>query len=261
MNDSFKQRLATLDPQTLEMFHHQLRTCPVEAAFNTLFYARLPVEMSEVVAYKQQFLAPLPHVNQPSAINPQPINPAPRAHRPMSHPRNGRIAKLPEPIRNQVNEMLDQNLEYRRIIDFLEEQGITGIQLCHISRWKEGGYLDYRTHQDRCDELELRRQYAGELARECQGDNFDEASGKLLTVLFYEALNRIDSSAVGHIRNDPKQIISLFRSFISFRRQCLAEKQFLANEDRRHRREQETRALSPSTHNPQPGSGNGDPNP
>jgi hypothetical protein len=266
MTDPFEQRLRHLDPQTLEAFQHQIRNCPPELAFDTLYYARVPVEMAELVAYKQRLLShpasllsspppvePVPasiqhqesSIHDPgSSISPPAFSPStishqpstgPRAHRPMSHPRNGRIAKLPEDIRNQVNEMLDKDIEYRRIIDFLQSKGYSGIQMCHISRWKDGGYLDYRQHQERCEELEMRRKWAEELAQQCQGDSFDDASKKLLTILFYEGLNRLDSIAMARIEHDPKQIVNFFRTFISFRRECLAEKKLA--DDQRHRQQ------------------------
>jgi len=156
----------------------------------------------------------------------------------MSHPRNGRIARLPEDIRNQVNAMLDKDIEYHRIIDFLEGNGHPGIQMCHISRWKDGGYLDYRQHQERCEELEMRRKWAEELAQS-QVENFDEASRKLLTVLFYEGLNRLDSIAMAQIHRDPKEIVNFFRTFISFRRECLAEKKLADDQRYREKRDQE----------------------
>ncbi len=151
------------------------------------------------------------------------------------------MAELPNSrkVRNQINEMLDKDMEYRRIIEALQSQGFSGIQMYHLSRWKEGGYLDYRAHQERCEELEMRRQWAEELSRQCQGDNFDQASQKLLTILFYEGLNRLDSIAMAQLQHDSKQIVNFFRTFISFRRECLAEKKFLADEQHREKREQE----------------------
>lgn len=40
----------------------------------------------------------------------------------MNHRRTGKIARLPEEIRSQVNQFLDDGLEYRRIIEWLDQQ-------------------------------------------------------------------------------------------------------------------------------------------
>jgi hypothetical protein len=39
------------------------------------------------------------------------------------HPRNGKVARLPEPVRNRINLMLQDNLPYRDIIANLQDAG------------------------------------------------------------------------------------------------------------------------------------------
>ncbi len=73
------------------------------------------------------------------------------------HPRNGKVAKLPEPIRNLINQMLDDGLTYRAIIRNLQERAsippsalppgqivLTPDQArlseMNLSNWYRGGY-------------------------------------------------------------------------------------------------------------------------
>src|SRR2546430_3755880 len=57
--------------------------------------------------------------------------------------RNGKIARLPEPIRKIVNQMLDDNRTYRQVIARLAELGHTGIRPQNLSEWRKGGYQDW----------------------------------------------------------------------------------------------------------------------
>jgi hypothetical protein len=66
------------------------------------------------------------------------------------HPRNGKIARLPEPIRNLINQMLDDALPYRTIREKL--RCLTpplpyAISDMNISNWYHGGYQDWRKQQ------------------------------------------------------------------------------------------------------------------
>src|SRR5688572_14636964 len=87
-------------------------------------------------------------------------------------PRNGKIARLPKPVRDVVNRMLSNNVPQENIVGALEEIGIQVTQR-NISNWKtHGGYrewclaqqhaLQLHLHQDNLVDL-LRRHDASEL--------------------------------------------------------------------------------------------------
>src|SRR4051812_5505832 len=61
------------------------------------------------------------------------------------HPRNGKVARLPEPIRNRINQMLENGLPYRVIIRNLAETESLPYPLSemNLSNWFQGGYQDY----------------------------------------------------------------------------------------------------------------------
>ena len=63
------------------------------------------------------------------------------------HPRNGKVARLPEPTRNLINQMLDDGLPYRAILETLQRPGASPlpytISEMNLSNWKNGGYQDW----------------------------------------------------------------------------------------------------------------------
>lgn len=61
------------------------------------------------------------------------------------HPRNGKVARLPEPLRNRVNQMLEDGLRYRDIILKLQQDGCLPYALSemNLSNWYRGGYQDW----------------------------------------------------------------------------------------------------------------------
>jgi len=72
-----------------------------------------------------------------------------------NRPRNGKVARLPEPIRNQINLMLEDGLPYRAILDRLPHSTAPPLHYSlsemNLSNWKNGGFQDWRLH--RCLEV------------------------------------------------------------------------------------------------------------
>ena len=103
----------------------------------------------------------------PGPVAPRPNNPVPRSHSPRlpradnalitltkaihaslgwhRHPRNGKVARLPEPARNLINVMLEDGVPYRAILDKLQRTGCLPYPLSemNLSNWFHGGYRDW----------------------------------------------------------------------------------------------------------------------
>src|SRR5437867_5891432 len=64
------------------------------------------------------------------------------------HPRNGKVARLPETMRNQINRMLDDGMPYQAILKKLRESSAEALphslSEMNISNWVHGGYQDWR---------------------------------------------------------------------------------------------------------------------
>src|SRR5512140_3875409 len=67
------------------------------------------------------------------------------------HPRNGKVARLPEPVRNRLNLMLQDGLPYRDIIARLQEAGCLPYPLSemNLSNWYRGGFQDWLRDQSK----------------------------------------------------------------------------------------------------------------
>lgn len=66
-----------------------------------------------------------------------------------TRPRNGKIARLPEPIRNCINQMLDEGLPFQIIRERLGDLG-QHLNAQNLSNWKHlGGYQNWRTRKVR----------------------------------------------------------------------------------------------------------------
>jgi len=67
-------------------------------------------------------------------------------------PRNGKIARLPKAIRDHINQMIEDGVPYRAIIDRLKDSGTPppiAISEMNLSNWRQGGYQDWRRQQQK----------------------------------------------------------------------------------------------------------------
>src|ERR1043166_31662 len=67
--------------------------------------------------------------------------------RPRRRYRTDKIARLPKAVRDSINQMLDEGLAYKEIIQRLGEHG-KHLNKQNISRWKQGPYQEYLKDQD-----------------------------------------------------------------------------------------------------------------
>jgi hypothetical protein len=145
----------------------------------------------------------------------------------MTHRRIGKIARLPADIREQVNEMLHDGLEYNRIIDWLNEQGHPGVAPKNLTNWKDGGYEDWLNHCQRLDELELKSEYAIEVAQQADPAKFQHATVNLTCLQFFEMLNRFDPlKLAASLEVKPEKYPALINSLARFTREFVGLKRF-----------------------------------
>ncbi len=92
----------------------------------------------------------------------------------MSATRNGKIARLPQHIREQLNGRLADGEQGRELVAWLNEllevkavlQGQFGgrpISEQNLSEWRQGGYRDWLRHQETCDLVGRLAEEAGDL--------------------------------------------------------------------------------------------------
>jgi hypothetical protein len=158
----------------------------------------------------------------------------------MSHRRIGKIARLPAAIREEVNLFLYDGWEYPRIIDWLVQQGHSGVSPMNITNWKDGGYIDWLQHRQRLDELELKLEYATELAEKADPAKFQQAVINLTCIQFYEMLNRFEPSAlVTSLQTRPEKYPAVINSLARFTREYVGLQRFRVEQDEKTKAEAE----------------------
>ena len=119
--------------------------------------------------------------------------------------RRGKIARLPRDIRDQVNRRLENGLENKQIVEWLntlpEVQSIMAAEFDaqpvnepNLSHWKTGGYQDWLQHQE---SLEATRQFVADAAEltEAAGGDLTEKLAVCLAARLAQALQNIPSAA------------------------------------------------------------------
>ena len=89
----------------------------------------------------------------------------------------GKIGRLPEALRAELNAMIRDNRTAVDIQAFLEAKGITGVTPQNISNWKKYGFEKWAARQARIDEMKSRMEFAADLSRECQATDGADLAG------------------------------------------------------------------------------------
>lgn len=128
-----------------------------------------------------------------------------------SRPRVGKVAKLPEELRNFVNEQILRGISFEYIKTVLKEKGYPGFSASNISRWKLGGYREWVLNQESAAAQQARREEALKLARE-KGSDLEEATIQLALARYHSFFARVDLAAMEpQLADNPEHIIGLIR--------------------------------------------------
>ena len=79
--------------------------------------------------------------------------------------RNGKVARLPLALRDQINQMLDDGVPYKAIIERLGEAG-KHLNEDNIGNWRLGGYQDYLNTLQVNDRARTQTEAAAHVLRE-----------------------------------------------------------------------------------------------
>ena len=160
----------------------------------------------------------------PSTKNPQPktnnMNPPPTARRSLAaRRRNGKIARLPEAIRQQLNQKLQDGLPYDEIIAWLSDQGHPGILRMNLSRWAHGGLQDWLEDQQLLKERRDQYDWALDMAERKDDRTMLNAARQLNALHFFDAINRMDSVELSKMLDRrPEKFLTLLNSFSKHRK-------------------------------------------
>ncbi len=115
----------------------------------------------------------------------------PTAEPAWSHRRNGKIARLPKTVRDQINQMLLDGVPYAKIIEDIGEPG-KGLDEDNMRRWKAGGFEDWLLEVQRAEDVGATRDAALSLVNQKAGATVQDAGRTIVSAQLYELLLSFD---------------------------------------------------------------------
>jgi hypothetical protein len=111
-----------------------------------------------------------------------------------SHRRKGKIARLPEPLRETVNTMLNAGLPHKDIIAKLHEHGAS-INPSNLTRWQNGGFQDYLKERLWLKEMQSNLDFILDHLRDNDGSKIPEAAVQLSSIRLFQFLRDFSEAA------------------------------------------------------------------
>ncbi len=143
--------------------------------------------------------------------------------------RTGKIASLPNPIREHINRMLQDGVPYRVIIEKLHDPGAPAlpyeISEHNISEWKDGGYQDWLKDQFWQEEMRDRQQAFSGLLANGDAIQLPEGGLQLAAIGLCELLRDLSELGDGQ-KKDPDQCVRLSHALARVSRSILQLQQY-----------------------------------
>ena len=165
------------------------------------------------------------------------------------HRSNGKIARLPKVLRDQVNQMLDDGVPYKAIIEKLEQSVDPPLPYklleMNISRWKDNGYQRYLRHQEWRDDLRIIRDSGSEMTEFNDGPKFQETLVQIALTEIFRVLQQRE------LKSDSLNFIRLFNALARLNREALGLKKYndlLAREQAELKQLDPNRKISQNEH-------------
>ena len=110
---------------------------------------------------------------------------------------NGKVARLPKAVRDQINLMIQDGVPYPAIIHQLGPAG-HHLNAMNLSRWKDGGYQDWLLEQAWLAHTRARQEPAADLSTDFDATSLNHAALQLGTLHIFEALRDLDHPSDGN---------------------------------------------------------------
>jgi hypothetical protein len=143
------------------------------------------------------------------AEEPQSLGQAPAR----KHKRNGKVARLPKPVRDKLNALLDDGLTYKEVIAALGEDG-QHLNEDNIKNWYQGGFQDWQKERPCLDEWRAKWEFADDLVAQGHGLNIHQTVNQFLANQVHEAVTDLPAGLLRDaLKEDPKNILYLMQVF------------------------------------------------
>ncbi len=126
---------------------------------------------------------------------------------------SGKIGRLPEELRNQVNQMLVDNKEASEIIALLDAKGFPGVSPQNVSAWKSFGFQKWLKRRERLEDSRDRMEFARNLVKEAGREGMvaaSDAARQLVVEGIIGAMEDFDPHALSDlIKEKPATIVGI----------------------------------------------------
>jgi hypothetical protein len=160
-----------------------------------------------------------------------PVPPAPVAARQdrqdhQDHRHMGKVAQLPKPIRDRLNQMLRDGITYREIIVKLGDDG-KNLNEPNICLWFQGGYQDWLKQQDAIENERAKWEFAADALREDDTNDIAQVALQVAVKQIYKALSELTPDSLENILDErPDEYVRLINALSRLSRETLSFRKY-----------------------------------
>ena len=141
--------------------------------------------------------------------------------------RNGKIARLPRPVREQLNRRLDDGESGKALVAWLNglpevreriKQDFHGkvISEQNLSEWKQGGFQDWRRHQESRESTRVTVEESLELAADAGPMPLSETFSSTVSLLMAKLVREVGGSSPS-TPEERRELLALIREWTALR--------------------------------------------
>jgi len=143
--------------------------------------------------------------------------------------RNGKIARLPRSVREQLNERLEQSDESPELLAWLNalpevksvlEEHFGGVQLnkMNLTRWRQGGFQEWLARRDFREEIRSAGEFSEELREQCSLKPVADNAAIVLAAQFAGFISRWNGQTDKNIKAKANLLNGLCSSVVRLQR-------------------------------------------
>src|SRR5438477_7092180 len=135
--------------------------------------------------------------------NPTPTNPPEPPLEAIAKPpsRNGKVARLPKKLRDELNQMIADGFTYAEVIEKLGDEG-KALTEVNVTNWRGGGYQEWVQEQQRLDTMRVRQEFAIDLVRANQGITTHQAASQIAALNLCDIIDDFKAAVIRKTRDE-----------------------------------------------------------
>jgi hypothetical protein len=164
----------------------------------------------------------------PENANPSPDDPQMQETTDPVHPAfgtgrrgNGYVARLPKVIRDQINILIRDGVQYAEIIERVGEPA-KHLQPSHIKEWKKYGYQDWLLEREWLDRLSSKAEFSTDVLAAPNTSNLHDAGLRIAASQMFDQLMRFNAAAETGASDQPEKFARLVNALSRLNREALA---------------------------------------